>query len=264
MDSMNYTASSDGSLVITVYFKPATDLDQAEVNISNVVSVASGQLPPQVVQTGITVLRQNESLIMAVDMYSEDAGRYDQSFLTTYAAVNIAPEIQRIHGVSRLITFDRNNDSLMRIWLNKERMDTFGVTLQDVLAAIPAKQLEAVTGILYKTSKQGADYIIKCKSEHNQPAEYSNTTIRTNAGSVLKLTDVAAKLEFGPYAYGNFTRINNKPGINFLVMQVADSNYNETQIAVKKLMETASKNFPDGVKHSILYNPKDSLYISVE
>jgi HAE1 family hydrophobic/amphiphilic exporter-1 len=264
MDYMSYTANSDGSLIITVYFKPGTNMDLAELNISNLVSVATGQLPSQVVRSGITVLRQNESLVMAVGMYSVDTQRYDQAFLTNYTTANIVPEIRRIPTVSRLITFDRNNDSLMRIWLNKERMATFSLTLQEVLAAIPAKKLEAVTGILYKHSKQISDYIIKCKSKYNQLVEYGNTIIQTNADSVLRLKDVATKVEFGPATYGNFTRINNKPVVNIVVMQVADSNYNEIQVAIKKLMEKASMKFPAGVKHLILYNPKDSLYFSVE
>jgi HAE1 family hydrophobic/amphiphilic exporter-1 len=264
MDHMSYTASNDGSLIITVYFKPGTNVDLAAVNISNIISVTTGQLPSQVVQSGVTVLRQNESLVMAVGIYSEDAGHYDQTFLTNYAARNIVPEIQQISGVSHLITFDGNKDSLIRIWLNKGHMTTFNLTLEEILAAIPNKKPEAVTEILYKNSKQAFDYIIKCKSEHTQAVEYGNMVIRTNADTVLRLKDVAEKVEFGPYTYGNLTHINGKPGINIAVMQLADSNYNEVQIAVKKLMETASMKFPAGVKHLISYNPKDSLYISAE
>lgn len=264
IDYMTYTASSDGSLIITLYFKPGTNLDQAALNISNLVSVSSGQLPPQVVQSGITVLKQNEPIVMAVNLYPEDPGHYDQAFLTNYAATNIVPRIRQIPGVSHLITFEANRDSLMRIWLNKAHMAALNLTLKEVLAAIPAEKLEAVTGTLYKNSNQPFDYIIKCKSEHYQPIEYGNMVIRTHADTTLRLKDVAAKVELGPYTYGNFSRINGKPGINIVVMQFADSNYNEIQIAIKKLMETASVKFPAGVKHSILYNPKDSLYISAE
>lgn len=264
MDHMTYTVSNDGSLIINVYFKPGIDPDLAAVNISNLVSVVSGQLPSQVVQSGITVLRQNEPIVMAIDLYPENTGHYDQAFLANYVATNIANEIQRIPGVSHLITFDKNSDSLIRIWLNKGHLAALNLTLKDVLATIPAKKQEAVTEILYKNSNQPFDYIIKCKSEHNQVIEYGDLIIRTNAGTALKLKDVAAKVEFGPYTYGNFSRINGKPGINMVVMQLADSNYNGVQVAVKKLMETASRNFPAGVKYSILYNPKDSLYISAE
>ncbi|MGY0035801.1 efflux RND transporter permease subunit [Pedobacter sp. NJ-S-72] len=117
---------------------------------------------------------------------------------------------------------------------------------------------------MYKKNKQSFDYIIKCKSERNQLDDYKNMIIRNPANSLLSLKDVAEKIEFSPFTYGNFTRINGKPGINIFVMQFADSNYNEIQIAVKKLMKTATPDFPAGIKHSILCNPKDSLSISVE
>ncbi|MDN5289446.1 MAG: AcrB/AcrD/AcrF family protein [Mucilaginibacter sp.] len=264
MDHMSYTASSDGSLIINIYFNPDINMDLAGVNISNIVSITSGLLPSPVVQAGITVDRQYEPLVMAVDLYSEDAGHYNQAFLTNYAATRIIPEIRRVPGISHLITFNGNKDSLMRIFLNKGHMAASNLTLKEALAVVPAKELEAVTEILYKNSKQPFDYIIKCKSEHNQLVKYGNKIIRTNVNTVVRLRDVAAKIEFGPFRYGNFTRINGKPGINIVVMQFADSNYNGIQIAVKKLMETASIKFPAGIKHSILCNPKDSLYISVE
>lgn len=264
MDHMSYTASSDGSLIINVYFKPGTNIDSAGLNISNIVSVVSTQLPPQVVQAGITVDRQHGPIVMAVNVYSDDASRYDQKFLINYATTNIIPEIRRVPGVSHLISVDVIKDSVTRIWLNKDRLSASDLTLKEVLAGIPAKKIEAVTGILYKKSKKSFDYIIKCKSERNQILEYGNMIIRNHANTAVKLKDVASKIESGPFTYGNFTRINGKPGINLVVMQFADSNYNEIQIAIKKLMETASVKFPAGIKHSILYNPKDSLYISVE
>jgi HAE1 family hydrophobic/amphiphilic exporter-1 len=263
MDHMSYTASNDGSLIINVYFKPGTNMDLEGANISNLVSIAARRLPSPVIQAGITVDRHYEPLVMAVDIYSEDAGHYDQAFLNNYAGTHIIPEVRQIPGVSHLITLNGNKDSLIRIWLNKRQMTASNLTLKEVLAAVPAKELEAVTGI-NKNSKQPFDYIIKCKSEHNQLVKYRNKIIRTNTNTVVKLKDVAAKIEFGPFTYGNFTRINGKPGINVVVMQFADSNYNGIQIAVKKLMETASIKFPAGIKHSILYNPKDSLYISAE
>jgi HAE1 family hydrophobic/amphiphilic exporter-1 len=264
MDHMSYTAGSDGSLIINVYFKPETNMDSEGLNISNIVSVVSPRLPSQVVQAGITVDRQYGPIVMAVNMYSDDARLYDQKFLSNYAAINIIPEIRRVPGVSRLISIDMSKDSVMRIWLNKDRLSASNLTLKEVLAGIPAKKLEEVTGILYKKSKQSFDYIIKCKSDRNQLDDYKNMIIRNPANTVLRLKDVAEKIEFSPFTYGNFTRINSKPGINIFVMQFADSNYNEIQIAIKKLMKTASPDFPAGIKHSILYNPKDSLYIAVE
>lgn len=265
MDHMSYTASSDGSLVMTVYFKPGTNPDAAALNISNLAAVITSQLPAQMAGPGITVSRQHGPIVMAIDLYAEKDGPYDDTFLAKYAATNIIPDLQRTPGVSQVVTADHNKDSLTRICLNKQQMSTFNLTLQEVLAAIPAKQLEAVTGVLFKDGKQPFDYIIKCKSEHHQPVTYGDMKIRTNADTVLRLKDVAAKMEFGPYTHGNFTRIRgDQPGVSMIVMQQTDSNNEGIQAAIKKLMETVSKNLPTGIKYSILYNPKDSLYISME
>jgi HAE1 family hydrophobic/amphiphilic exporter-1 len=263
MSYMSSTASNDGSLVITVYFKLGTNADQAAVNVQNRVSQAISQLPAEVVQAGITTAKQHNSLLMVVDLYAEDDSAYDQTFLANYAAINIIPEIKRIPGVGQSIIFGGNKDYSMRVWLNPSQMAAYNLTPKEVMAAIQDKNLEAAPGKFGESSKEAFEYVIKYKGKLNEPAEYENIVIRSNAdGSMLRLKDVA-KIEFGAYTYGNYTRVNGKPGVNIASMQLAGSNSNEIQIAIAKLMEKASKNFPKGVKHLILYNTKDSLDQSI-
>jgi HAE1 family hydrophobic/amphiphilic exporter-1 len=264
LEHLSYTASSDGSLLVTVYFKVGTDMDIAGLNVSNVVSAVTGQLPLQVAQAGITVQRQNEHLVMAIDLYAEDGAHYDQNFLTSYVADNIIPEIQHIAGDSRLVSFDMKKDSVMRIWLSKKHMAAIGLTLKEVLGTIPERELEAVTVMMYRDKGQPFDYIIKRKNNRKGVFRDVDVIIPTNAGTILKLKDVAVKVESGPYNYGNFSRINGRPGVSLVIMQSADLKDKGIQTAVRKLMETAAMKFPAGIRHSLLYNPKDTLYISVE
>lgn len=264
MSYMSSTASNDGSLVITVFFKLGTNPDQAAVNVQNRVAQATSQLPAEVVQAGITTAKQQNSLMMVVDMYSEDEKTYDQTFLANYAQINIIPEIKRIPGVGQSLIFGGNKDYSMRVWLNPAQMTSYNLTPKEVMAAIQDKNLEAAPGKFGESSKESFEYVIKYKGKLNKPAEYENIVIRSNAdGSVLRLKDVA-KIEFGAYTYGNFTRVNGKQGINIATMQLAGSNANEIQIEIAKLMEKASKDFPKGVKHLILYNTKDSLDQSID
>src|SRR3978361_502777 len=72
MSYMSSTASNDGTLAITIYFKLGTNPDQAAVNVQNRVSQATSQLPAEVVQAGITTAKQQNSLLMVVDLYSND------------------------------------------------------------------------------------------------------------------------------------------------------------------------------------------------
>ena len=263
MSYMSSTASNDGTLVITIYFKLGTNADQAAVNVQNRVSQATSQLPTEVVQAGITTAKQQNSLLMVVDLYAEDTANYDQTFLANYAQINIIPDIKRIPGVGQSLIFGGSKDYSMRVWLNPAQMAAYNLTPKEIVAAIQDKNLEAAPGKFGESSKEAFEYVIKYKGKLNQPEDYENIVIRSDAdGSMLRLKDVA-RIEFGAYTYGNYTRVNGKPGINIATMQLAGSNSNEIQIAVAKLMEKASKNFPKGVKHLILYNTKDSLDQSI-
>lgn len=263
MSYMSSTASNDGSLVITVNFKLGTDPDQAAVNVQNRVSQATSQLPAEVVQAGISTTKKQNSLLMVVDLYSENEAQYDQTFLANYAQINIVPEIKRIPGVGQSLIFGSSKDYSMRVWLNPSKMASYNLTPQEVMRAIQDKNLEAAPGRFGESSKESFEYVIKYKGKLNNPGQYENIVIRSNSdGSILRLKDVA-RIEFGSYTYGSTTQVNGKSGLNIAVYQLPGSNSSDVQIAVKEMMEKISKDFPKDVKHLILYNTKDSLDLSI-
>ncbi|PWG80351.1 efflux RND transporter permease subunit [Pararcticibacter amylolyticus] len=264
MTYMSSTASNDGSLAITVYFKLGTDPDQAAVNVQNRVSQATSQLPAEVIQAGITTTKQQNSLIMVVDLYSEDEKTYDQTFMANYAQINLIPEIKRIPGVGQALLFGGSKDYSMRIWLNPNQMTAYKLTPQEVTAAIQDKNLEAAPGKFGESSTEAFEFVIKYKGKLNQPSDYENIIIRSNAdGSVLRLKDVA-RVEFGSYTYASNTRINGKAGLNIGVLQLAGSNANEIQEAITKMMDKAQEDFPKGMKYLTLYSTKVALDQSID
>ena len=80
MTYMTSTSSNDGSMNINVYFRLGTDPDQAAVNVQNRVSIANGQLPQEVLQTGVSTFKQQNTMIMMLDLYSED-NTFDETLL---------------------------------------------------------------------------------------------------------------------------------------------------------------------------------------
>ncbi|WP_214226584.1 efflux RND transporter permease subunit [Pedobacter sp. B4-66] len=264
MSYMSSTASNDGTLAITVYFKLGTDPDQAAVNVQNRVAQATSQLPTEVVQQGIITAKQQNSFIMAIGMYTEDESKYDQTFIANYAQINIIPEIKRIPGVGSASIFGGVKDYSMRIWLNPTQMASYGLTPNEVMSAIQDKSLEAAPGRFGERSNEVFEYVIKYKGKLTKPEEYENIAIRANSdGSTLRLKDVG-RVEFGAYSYNSLTRLNGKKGVVLGIIQLAGSNANEIQIQINKLMEKAAKDFPKGVKHNIFYSTKVALDQSIE
>jgi len=264
MSYMSSTASNDGSLVVTVYFKLGTDPDQAAVNVQNRVSQATSQLPAEVIQAGVTTAKQQNSLIMVLTMYTDDEKSYDQTFMANYAAINIIPELKRIPGVGQALVFGGNKDYSMRVWLNPAQMATYNLTPNEVMAKIKDKNLEAAPGKFGESSNNAFEYVIKYKGKLNKPAEYEDIIIRANSdGSFLRLKDVA-RVEFGAYTYSSATNVNGKLGLNIGVQQLSGSNASDIQLAIEKFMKKAEKDFPKGVKFLVLYNTKVSLDQSIE
>ncbi len=145
--------NNDGSMTLTVYFKLGTDPDLAAVNVQNRVSKATSLLPTEVVSAGITTQKQQNSMIMVVNVVS-DMAEYDEKFLQNYAKINIIPEIQRVSGVGQAMVFGAKDYS-MRIWLRPDRLAANSLSPQDVLTAIREQNLEGCTGPLWR-KQQGS------------------------------------------------------------------------------------------------------------
>ncbi|NHA03445.1 efflux RND transporter permease subunit [Mucilaginibacter sp. HC2] len=264
MSYMSSTSSNDGTLTISVYFKLGTDPDQAAVNVQNRVSSATGLLPPEVVQAGITTQKVQNSLIMAINLMSENPKLYDATYLTNYSQINIIPELKRIQGVGQVIFFGANRDYSMRIWLNPAQMAAYNITPTEVMTAVRSKNQEAAPGRFGESSNRSFEYVLKYSGKYTKPEDYGNMIIRANSdGSMLKLKDVA-KVELGSYTYNSLNTVNDKQSVLFQVIQLPGTNSRDIQTKVGEFMKKAEKDFPKGIKQQILYNTKDMLDQSIE
>ena len=90
MTYMTSTATNSGTATITIYFQQGTDPDMAAVNVQNRVSKATGQLPAEVTQVGVTTSKRQTSMLQIFSLYSPD-GSYDENFLSNYISINLKP-----------------------------------------------------------------------------------------------------------------------------------------------------------------------------
>ncbi|MFY0255416.1 efflux RND transporter permease subunit [Chitinophaga sp. 30R24] len=262
MTYMTSNSNNDGSMTLNIYFKLGTDPDLAAVNVQNRVAKATSQLPAEVVQAGITTQKQQNSMIMVVNLVS-DRPEYDETFLQNYAKINIIPEIQRVNGVGQAMVFGAKDYS-MRIWLKPDRIAAYNMSPQEVLAAIHDQNLEAAPGRFGEGSNESYEYIIKYKGKLNKNQQYEDIILRADAnGAVVRLKDVA-RVEFGSFSYGSDTKVNSKYGIGIAINQTAGSNSNEIQENINKLMKKAEANLPAGIEHFNIYSTKEYLDESID
>jgi hydrophobic/amphiphilic exporter-1 (mainly G- bacteria), HAE1 family len=258
MTYMTSNSSNDGSMNLTVFFKQGTNPDIAAVNVQNRVSTANSQLPPEVVQAGVSTQKVQNSFLMFVGLYSEDSAKYDEVFLENYLRINVIPQLQRVHGVAQAVVFSSKNYS-MRIWLKPDRLAANDLSPQDITNAIKDQNIEAAPGRLGQSSFESFEYIIKYKGKLNRNEDYENMIVKANSdGSVLRLKDVA-RVEFGAYSYASSNKLNGSPAAGFGVLQTPGSNANEIITELERQLNTFSAGLPAGMKFKIMYNSKEFL-----
>lgn len=262
MTYMTSNSSNDGSMTLTVFFKQGTDPDIAAVNVQNRVSMANSQLPPEVIQAGVSTEKVQNSFLMFVGLYSEDSTKYDEVFLENYLRINVIPQLQRIPGVAQALVFSSKNYS-MRIWLKPDRLAANNLSAQDVLDAIKDQNIEAAPGRLGQNSPESFEYVIKYKGKLNKNEEYENMVVKANNdGSVLRLKDVA-RVEFGSYTYTSSNRLNGLSASGFGIVQTPGSNANKIITELERQLNEFSEALPSGMKFKIMYNSKEFLDASI-
>lgn len=260
VENMQYiksTASNDGSFSISVIFKQGVDPDQAAVNVQNRVQQATPVLPQEVIQMGLTTSKQQNSMIMIFNVFTEDNAKYDELFLQNYVNINLIPKIKRVPGVGQAQVFGVKDYS-MRVWLNPEKMASYSLVPADVNQAIANQSIEAAPGKLGQESSAALEYVMRYKGKKNQPSEFENIVVKRNGNELVRLKDIA-RIEFGSLNYSGNSTADGKNAVTIAILQTSGSNANDLEIGVREELATAAKSFPPGVKYSSLLSTKERL-----
>ena len=260
MTYMTSTASNAGSVSITVYFKQGTDPDMAAVNVQNRVSKATGQLPAEVTQVGVTTSKRQTSILQMFSLYSPDDS-YDENFLANYISINLKPQILRISGVGDMMIM--GGDYSMRIWMKPDVMAQYKLIPSDVTAVLAEQNIESATGSFGENSDETYQYTMKYTGRLITPEEFGDIVIRsTEDGEVLKLKDIA-DIELGKDSYAYKGTMDGHPGISCMVFQTAGSNATEVNRQIDRLLEEARKDLPKGVELTQMMSSNDFLFASI-
>ncbi|MET3630312.1 multidrug efflux RND transporter permease subunit [Burkholderia sp. 572] len=248
-------ATSDGSLNITVTFKPGTDVDKAQVLVQNRVALATPRLPEPVQRSGVSVRKSSPTQLGTIFLYSPDQ-RYDPLYVSNYAIRNVADVLKRIEGVGDINPLGAREYS-MRIWLDPERVASFGLSPGDLIAAVRAQNTQLAGGVVAQApiTNQAFQPNLIFEGRLKRPEDFSDIVVKQGKdGRLVRLKDVA-RVEVGALAYATDSYMLRHPTIALQVLQQPGANAVATMDAVEKKMAELARDFPKGIVYNIGYNP---------
>ena len=266
-DNMLYlsaTSDSSGASRIELTFIAGTDPDLAWAEVQNKLQLAMASLPEVVQRQGVRVSKSTRNFLMIVSLISED-GSMDGDDLRDYTQSNLERVLARVPGVGEVNTF--GSQYAMRIWLNPEKLTEYHLTIEEVIGALRAYNVEISAGQFGgapAVEGQRLNASIVVQNLLKTPEEFASIPLRSNPdGSTVRIKDVG-RTELGTETYDVEALYNGKPSGALAIRQAAGANALKTAEAVRAKMEEMSRFFPPGMKVVYPYDTTPFVAVAIE
>ncbi|CAJ0996082.1 multidrug efflux RND transporter permease AcrD [Sodalis praecaptivus] len=266
LDNLLYMASQStntGRATTTLTFLAGTDPNEAMQQVQNQLQAAQRRLPQAVQSQGVTVSKTGDTNLMMVAFVSTD-GSMDKQDIADYVVSHVQDPVSRVSGVGSIDAY--GSQYAMRIWLNPDQMNNYGLTTDDVVSAIEAQNSQVAVGQLGGTpavDNQALNATINAQAQLETPDQFRAITLRVNQdGSYITLGDVST-VELGSENYDYLTRYNGMSASGMGIKLASGANELETNLAVKKKIAELEPFFPHGLEAKIAYETAPFVSASI-
>jgi len=254
---MSSTSGSDGSYTLTISFAVGTNLNTALSLVQNYVNSALAQLPRGVNAQGITVKKVSTNILLVVNLYSENPA-LDETFLANYAIINMQYPLARLPGVGQISVAGAGKYS-MRVWLDPNKLQYYGLTTLDVQEAIQQQNVEVVAGALGGPpvpKTQAFQFTVNALGRLSTTEEFENIIVKSVRGETAQIVRIKdlARVELSQQKFNTFSQVDGKPAAHLLVYTLPGANDLAVAKEVLSTVTKMSEKFPEGVKWLSVYN----------
>ncbi|HXT82342.1 MAG TPA: efflux RND transporter permease subunit [Acetobacteraceae bacterium] len=254
---MESTSAYDGTYTLTVSFAIGSDPNMDQVLVQNRVQNALAQLPQGVQAQGVSIRAKSASILEFVTLDSPD-GKYDALYMWNYATINLVNELARLPGVGNVTVLGAGEYS-MRIWLDPQKLYSFGLQPSDVIDAVRQQSQNVAAGQIGMPpapTDQQFQYTVDILSRYNDPDQFADIVVKdqtAQGGRLIRVKDVG-RIELGAQTYSQDFKLNGKPSAGIAIYQTPNANSLNVAAEVRAKMEELSHRFPEGLHYSIPYN----------
>ncbi len=254
---MSSTSTSDGSYTLTITFDVGTNLNTAVSLVQNMVAGANAQLPAAVQQQGVTVLKVSTDILLVVSLYSE-TDKFDPSFLSNYAVINLKNPLGRLPGVGQVRVVGAGPYS-MRVWLNPNKLHDYNLTTLDVVRAIQSQNVQVVAGQLGGPPvppEQVHQFTVNALGRLQSRAQFEDIIVKSPRGQsaqIVRVKDVA-RVELSQQSFSTFAAMRGHPAAQVILYSLPGANALEVAASIRRAMVEMSKQFPEGLTYNTHYD----------
>lgn len=247
------STTSRGSADISVSFAWGLDMVQAMLQVESAVNQVMPSLPP-VTQFRV---RRMDPTVFPVMGYSLTSATRSQVELRDLALYQIRPVLSAVNGVARVAVLG-GAVAEYQVMVDPARLDSFGLSLDDVAKALSAANVITAVGRLEAHNKL---YLVVSDTQFNHFAQIAQTVLRVGANGVVRLEDVATVIKGQAPRWTKVTADGRQAVLFQVYQQPGGNTVRIAQEAAAKLKDL-QKRLPRDVKVANWYDQSQLILAS--
>lgn len=247
--------SYEGVSQIFIEFELEKNVDVAAEEVRAKVNIAKRKLPDGIEEPIVDKLDLGAAPVLNIAVF----GSADYKDLAYYADKTLKNQLISVIGVGS-VSLGGLRDRQIRVWINPEKLEAYGITPQEVIGAIKIKHVEMPGGRIETDKKE---YSIKIEGEYPSADSLKKLAIAERNGAVIRLCDVG-RVDDGFEDYRTVVEYNGQTAIGLEVRKQSGANTVQAAQAIKEKLAEISKQTPPGINVEIAFDASRFIEESIK
>ncbi|HZR02828.1 MAG TPA: efflux RND transporter permease subunit [Burkholderiales bacterium] len=241
---------------ITITFVASREIDGAANDVRDRVARIRKNLPAAMDNPVVSKIEADAQPIMWIAMTSD---RHSAMEMTDFADRYLTDPLKAMPGVASVIIGGERKYS-MRVWLDRERLASQGLTPQDVEDALRRQNLESPGGRIESTQRE---FTVQAVTDLRSPEAFNDMIIKEVNGYPIRLRDVGRAAP-GPYENRKIVRVRGEEALGLGIVKQSTANTLEVAQSAKNLLPKLQQSLPPGMKMWVAVDTSRFVQASID
>ncbi|ROQ92361.1 efflux RND transporter permease subunit [Desulfosoma caldarium] len=233
------STSRDEVASINVQFGYEKRIGEAVTDIQNALSRIRADLPEDILEPRIYRITDATRPVITLSVRPKPDAGLSLGQVRLLVDNDIKDELLQLPNVADVDTFG-GHKLQVNVWLDRDRLEAYGLTSQDVVTAVAEYNITAPAGFIESAD---TERLVKTVGEFRDLWDVENTVVKQTRDAYVRIKDVA-RVELGIEDLRSLYHGNGKEAIGINVLRAEGGNVMGAIQAVKKALPTLMENYP--------------------
>ena len=229
------SVSQEGASIVIVQFKLEVNGQQGAQDVREKIAAIRGDLPTDIEDPVIQRLDPASTPIFMLTL----SGERTPKEITTFTKNVVKKRLENVPGVGR-VDLVGGAEREIQIIVDAARMQAYNLSIQDVIQAVGAANVEIPAGNLDQGSRQ---ILLRTMGKYTSVRDFASVIVATPGGKVVHLSEVAT-VEDGVKEQESLSRLNGRQAVGLSILRQSGSNTVRVAEAIQKQINAIQNELP--------------------